>query len=140
MSKTQITEQEQIDRINARPDGPTEFTVPSVNIGGVSAGDQKQVADAANFNTGDTSGLDALDQQFLANLSDAIKNSGVKVDLSKFDVRSLKELVGYPGGSYINWTVVFTHQVTRKVLRSDAFLASRGNFWVLINELDSISR
>lgn len=139
MSKTkQQSEVEQIAAVNSRP-GVTEDVAPQANISGTSAAESGSVAAAANFGTGETKALDTLDQQFLRKLQDAITYQGRKIDLSKFNIRSLKELVGYPGGSYVNWTVVFTHQMTNKVLRSDAFLAGRGDFYVLLNELESIS-
>lgn len=129
----------QIAAINSVPPQEEE-AIPEVNISGVPKDAAGQIAAAPNYLKGETSKLDGLDELFLAQLKGAISKFQSKVDLSKFDIRSLKELVGYPGGGYVNWTMVFTHQTSRKVLRSDPLVAGRGGYAVIINELDSISR
>lgn len=135
MSKSKLaSEAEQTALANSRP-GETEFTVPSNG----EPRDTSAVVGVASTNATDGA-LDELDKKILGQLEAAIRKSGKQIKLADFEVRSVKELVGYPGGSYINWTLVFTSKMTRKVLRSDALLAPRGDFYVLMNELESICR
>lgn len=138
MSRTkQQSDAEQIARVNSGP-APDEEVIPQQNIGGTAAA-SASVAGAANYQRGETSKLDTLDEQFLAGLRTAIAKYKIDLDLSEFTVRSLKEFVFYPGGGYVNWTMVFQHQMSGRVLRSDALVASRGDFAVIINELKSIT-
>ena len=135
MTKSKLeSEASQTALANSRP-LETEFSTPS-NVEPINTSALEGVAKPIASDAP----IDELDGKLLTQLDAAILKSGRIVKLDQFEFRSNKDLVGYPGGAYLNWTIVFTSKVTRRTLRSDAFVAPRNDFYVLIGELESISR
>lgn len=123
---------DQTELLNSRPEpeqAPVVAAVPAV---------QPPPDFPAQFNAEDGP-LDALDTQLLTQLIAAAKKYKPRLNINDFQVRSRKEIVGYPGGIYVNWHLVFTHQRTRKFERYDATLMPRGDFYVVLNELEMLA-
>lgn len=82
--------------------------------------------------------LDDLDREVLGALVKAAADQGRPIDLTKYHFGSRKELVGYPGGQYLNWVISIKNIWTSKHLRTDPFLWPRGNYFVILNEIDAL--
>jgi hypothetical protein len=82
--------------------------------------------------------LDDLDREVLGALLKAAESQGRPIDLAKFHFGSKKEMVGYPGGQYLNWVISIKNIWTSKHLRTDPFLWPRGNYFVILNEIEAL--
>lgn len=98
------------------------------------------VSDLNNFME-DFEPLDSADMAQLGALHSAIIRGPVPVNLAEFQIRSRKQTVGYPGGSYQIWDIAFK-ATNGKILISSvaAWLWGAVPYRNVINELSALIR